>query len=71
MAYVTLDHRWFIVQPGNTGIVYTLPGDSAREAWDNFLKADEPLGTGMTMKLAKRAGYRARMCEVIMGVPND
>ena len=64
MSCITLDRRWFIVAPGNSGIVYTLPGGTAAEAWANFSKADEPLGTGVDRTKAYRMGYRAKLCEI-------
>ena len=62
--FVTLDRRWFIVAPGKKGIVYTPHGATAAEAWSNFSKAHEPLGTGIDRTAAYRMGYRARLCEI-------
>jgi hypothetical protein len=39
-------------------------GRSAAEAWVNFSKADEPLGTGIDRTKAYRMGYRAKLCEI-------
>ena len=68
MSCLTLGHRWFIVMPGNAGIVYTPPGATGAEAWLNFSKADDPLGTGMDRTAAYRAGYRAKRCEIFIEV---
>ena len=63
-SYITLDRRWFIVCPNNSGIVYTLPGSTAFEAWQNFTAAGDILGTGYTRKVAHRMGYRAKLCVI-------
>lgn len=59
---VTLDRRWFIVAPGNKGIVYTLPGSSATEAWRNL--TNDPNWGEQGRKYLHRKGYRAKLCEI-------
>jgi hypothetical protein len=68
---VCLDRRWFIVMPGNVGILYTTHGNNAAEAWANFEQADEVLGTGVDAAAARRMGYRARKCKISIDLETE
>lgn len=52
--------------PNQQGVIYVM-GDSAQEVWSK-VENDELMGTGITAKMLRARGYRAKKVTIYLGV---
>ena len=57
---------WTSLLPNQQGVLYVM-GDSAQEVWSK-VENEELMGTGMTAKMLRARGYRAKKVTIYLGV---